>query len=110
MTAQLDMFSPISATASSTDFVGLPVKLEHPADPGHHRCSPFVTVGSSKGIHHNALICNSCGKNRGWLGVNAIEFINETRARFGAPEIIILRTPRGPQAQVARRTTPQRPE
>jgi hypothetical protein len=106
----MTIFSPISTTGSSTRFVGLTLKLERLADPGHRRCSPYVTIGSSKGIHDNALICNSCGKNRGWISSRTIDFTNETRARFGAPEVITLRTPRGPQAQVAGRTTPQRPE
>jgi hypothetical protein len=43
------------------------------------------------------MVCNSCGRFRGWLGNQAITFINETRARFGAPEIITIRSfPRTP--------------
>jgi len=90
MPRQLDMLGP-SITASSTSVVGITVRLDRPADQGHRRCGDLVTLGTGKGIHHNALNCNSCGKFRGWLGSQAVEFINRTRARFGAPGIITLR-------------------
>jgi hypothetical protein len=103
MPRQLGMFSPISAATSSTSVVGLTIKVHRPADPGHRRCDLFATIGSSKGILHNAMVCNSCGKSRGWLGGQAVDFINETRRRFGAPEVITIRSfPRTSPAPAAR--------
>jgi hypothetical protein len=85
---QLEMFA--TATTPSSSIVT--IKLERPADPGHRRCDSFATIGSSRGPHHAVLTCRSCGKFRGWLGKREIEFINETRARFGALEIITIRS------------------
>jgi hypothetical protein len=95
MSQQLDLFAATSVMTSvttfSTSITGLTVKLDRPADLGHRRCGPYATIGSGRGIHWAVMTCASCGRHRGWLGRDAINFINETRARFGAPEIIVLR-------------------
>jgi hypothetical protein len=99
---QIEMFAT-TATTPSTSIAGITIRLAgRPSDPNHRRCGDLATIGSSRGIHWAVLTCATCGKHRGWLGRDAINFINETRARFGAPEIITLRTPSTSPAQAAR--------
>ena len=64
---QLDLF--ITAPSSAPTLIGLTVKLERPGD---HCCDDRVVIGS-------------------WLPAAALGFIEETRQRFGAPEIITIR-------------------
>jgi hypothetical protein len=92
MIEQLDMFPP--ATSPSSSIVGLTVRLAgRPVDPGHRRCGDIVTLGSSKAMHAATMTCRSCGQFRGWLPRDAVAFINDVRAKFGAPEIITIRNP-----------------
>jgi hypothetical protein len=44
------------------------------------------------------LTCATCGRLRGWLSEAAIKFFQETRARFGAPEVITFQTPSSSRA------------
>ena len=83
---QLDLF--ITAPSSAPALIGLTVKLERPGD---HCCDDRVVIGSSKGPHAASLHCAGCGRHRGWLPAAALGFIEETRQRFGATEIITFR-------------------
>jgi hypothetical protein len=44
-----------------------------------------------KGPHAASLHCAGCGRHRGGLPAAALGFIEETRQRFGAPQIITIR-------------------
>ena len=84
---QLDLF--ITAPSSAPTLIGLTVKFERPGD---HCCDDRVVIGGSKGPHAAAsLHCARCGRHRGLLPAAALSFIEETRQRFGAPEIIRIR-------------------
>jgi hypothetical protein len=91
---QLEMFATTSATTPSTSIAGLTVRLAARSyDTGHRRCGDLVTLGSSKAMHAALMTCRSCGQFRGWLGRDAVDFIKQVRAKFGAPEIITIRNP-----------------
>ena len=83
---QLDLF--ITAPSSAPALIGLTVKLERPGD---HCCDDRVVIRGSKGPHAASLHCARCGRHRGLLPAAALSFIEETRQRFGAPEIIRIR-------------------
>jgi hypothetical protein len=79
--------APFEMTLSS--LTGTRIKLDRLGDREHPCCDNVAIIGSGLAA---GLTCATCGRLRGWLSEAAIEFIQETRARFGAPEIITLRT------------------
>jgi hypothetical protein len=82
---QLDAFA---TEPSSSCLIGVKVRLHRTTDREHGCCENVAIVGKAM-----SLICTTCGAFRGWLSAEAATFIVETRARFGAPENIVLRTP-----------------
>jgi hypothetical protein len=55
-------------------------------------CENLALVRTGQGPHAAELRCANCGAHRGWLKREALEFLNTTVRRFGAPaEPIILR-------------------
>jgi len=95
---QLDAFA---TEPSSSCLIGVKVRLHRTTDREHGCCDNVVIIGKA-----NSLTCTTCGAFRGWLSAEAATFIIETRARFGAPESIVLRTPRAPPAPAARADPP----
>jgi hypothetical protein len=87
MPQQLDVFGDTIAPSSNSS-AGTRVKLSR-ADAC---CDNIVTLGSSKPIHAASMHCATCGTFRGWLSTEAADFITATRAKFGAPETVVLRT------------------
>ena len=82
---QLDAFA---TEPSSSSLIGTKVRLDRPTDREHGCCNNVAIIGKAM-----SMTCTTCGKFRGWLSAEATTFIIETRARFGAPESIVLRTP-----------------
>jgi hypothetical protein len=68
----------------SRTLVGIKIRLSRT----DHCHDDVVIIGSG-----NAMSCATCGAYRGTLGPETVNIIHETRARFGAPEIITLRNP-----------------
>jgi hypothetical protein len=91
MSTQLPLFT----TAPSSSLIGTKIKLER-ADSC---CNNVAVIALSKATHAASLRCATCCASRGWLSAEAADFITATRARFGAPETIILRS-------VSSRTSP----
>jgi hypothetical protein len=85
--SQLDLFGCTTAP-SSNSLLGTRVKLSR-ADAC---CDNIVTLGPSKSMHAARMHCATCGTFRGWLSIEAADFITATGAKFGAPENIVLRT------------------
>jgi len=71
---------------------GTRIKLDRPGDREHARCGNIAVITAGNLPHNAGLVCAGCGRHRGWLSAAAITFIQETQARFGAPEIITVRT------------------
>jgi hypothetical protein len=81
---QLDLFA--GTTAPSTSMVGLVVRL-----PRECRCgSAEFRIGSSRSIHHAALLCGRCGNHMGWLPGESFSFINGIIDQFGRPKSPII--------------------
>ena len=80
---QLDMF----ATAPSTSLAGLQVLVSR-------RCitcgSNAAVLGSSRAMHHAAVLCDRCHRHRGWLGAESAQFINSIIDAFGRPTAPII--------------------
>jgi hypothetical protein len=60
------------------------VQLDRTCDRELPCCSNLATVHERAGVHAADLRCATCGRHRGFLPREAIEFIAETAARFGA--------------------------
>jgi hypothetical protein len=73
---------------SSSSLVGTKIRLDRPTDRAHGCCDNVAIIGKAM-----SMTCTTCGRFRGWFSAEAATFIIETRARFGAPESIVLRTP-----------------
>jgi hypothetical protein len=84
MSNTLDLF----AVEASTVRVQLDRNIDR-AKPCHNN---VAAIYPGKAQHAAELRCADCGAHRGWLPQQALIFINQTAARFGAPsEPIILR-------------------
>ena len=89
MTSAAELCAP---EMSSPSLTGTRIRLDRLTDREHPRCDNVATIGSGgTGMFAASLTCATCDRHRGWLSETAIKFIQETRARFGAPEIITLR-------------------
>jgi hypothetical protein len=87
---QADMF-PVT---SSSPLIGASVFLDRRCDQRKPCCCNIglITIGS--GPHAAGLICDICGRHRGWLSHNAVQRLHEVIERFGAPtEPLTLRHP-----------------
>ena len=82
---QLDAFA---TEPCSSSLIGTKVRLDRPTDREHGCCANVAIIGKAM-----SMTCTTCGAFRGWLSAEAATFIIETRARFGAPESIVLKTP-----------------
>jgi len=72
--------------------IGTKIRLDRLSEREHPCCDNVATIGSGgTSMFAASLTCATCDRHRGWLSETAIKFIQETRARFGAPEIITLR-------------------
>jgi hypothetical protein len=76
---QLSMFE---STSPSSSPIGLSVILPK-------RCSncgaDAAVIGSSRGPHHASLLCDCCGRHRGWLSGVTYNFISTIIDQFGRP-------------------------
>jgi hypothetical protein len=83
----------LAAENSFSTPIGTRIRLDRFTDREHPCCGNVATIGSGgTGMFAASLTCATCDRHRGWLSETAIKFIQETRARFGAPEVITLRT------------------
>jgi hypothetical protein len=90
MTSAAELCAP---EMSSPSLTGTRIRLDRLTDREHPRCDNVATIGSGgTGMFAASLTCATCDRHRGWLSETAIKFIQETRARFGAREVITLRT------------------
>jgi hypothetical protein len=81
---QLTLFE---STTPSTSIVGLTIILPRPC----RSCGETATtIGSSKGPHHAALFCVSCGRHVGWMSSESFNFVCAIVDRFGRPEDAIV--------------------
>jgi hypothetical protein len=78
---QSDFFN----TAEDGPLIGLRVQLNRAIDRRAPCHDNVVEVCSGKGPHGHALLCEACGKFRGWLPKAAASFITETIRKFGVP-------------------------
>jgi hypothetical protein len=87
MNAQLSMFQNVTTPSSSP--VGLGVILpKQCTDCG----SDSAIIGSSRGPHHAALLCECCGSHRGWLRGTTYKILCDVIENFGRPtEPILIR-------------------
>jgi hypothetical protein len=77
---------------TATVIVGLTLKLDRSIDHEQPCCENLAFIREGKAQHAAELRCSECGRHRGWLPHEALDFINETVARVGAPSTpIILR-------------------
>jgi hypothetical protein len=92
MSAKLEVFA---AETSLSALIGTRIRLDRPTDREHPCCDNIATIGrGASGKFAASLTCATCDRHRGWLSETAIKFIQETRARFGAPQTIVLRNSR----------------
>jgi hypothetical protein len=84
MSAQADMF-PV--TTPSTSLIGITIVLPRPC----RACGEVMaTIGSSRGPHHAALFCVSCGRHTGWMSQESFNFVCALIDNFGRPESAIV--------------------
>ena len=77
---------------SLSTLIGTRIKLDRLTDREHPCCDNVATIGSGNGMFAACLTCAACDRHRGWLSEAVIKFIQESRARFGAPEVITIRS------------------
>ena len=77
---------------ASSSLSGTRIRLDRPSDREYGCCGNIAVITAGNLPHNAALVCATCGRHRGWLSEPVIAFIQETRARFGAPQVITLRT------------------
>jgi hypothetical protein len=82
----MQRFYAFATEPSSSSLIGAKIRLRGPIGREHGCCDDVAIIGKAM-----SLTCTNCGGFRGWLSTKAATFIIETRARFGAPEIITLR-------------------
>jgi hypothetical protein len=71
-----------------TAIMGRPVKM-----PNHCRCGSNIgIVGPGSGPHLASVHCRNCNKHRAWLSKHTAQWLEAVSQKFGAPEIISLRT------------------
>jgi hypothetical protein len=71
---------------------GTRIKLGRPSDREQPCCGNIAIITAGNLPHHANLVCAECGRDRGRLPAVAITFVQETRALFGAPDDITLRS------------------
>ena len=77
--------------------MGTKIGLDRLTDREYGCCGNIAVITAGNLPHDADLVCAECGRDRGRLSEAAITFIQEMRARFGAPEIITLRTLSSPR-------------
>ena len=86
----IDLFD-MTPAAPPSPTPGIVVRLARSCDP----CccgSDLARIAPGTATHAAELRCASCDAHRGWLPKQALNFINETTRRYGAPaEPITLR-------------------
>jgi hypothetical protein len=55
-------------------------------------CKGICIIAMAKEPYAGEFICADCGKHRAWMSHKVAKFIEETQARFGAPEVITIGT------------------
>jgi hypothetical protein len=62
------------------------VRLDRNIDRDQPCCQNIAAVHPrAEGVHAAELKCAGCGRHRGWLPREALDFLAEVTARFGAP-------------------------
>ena len=54
-------------------------------------CAGLNTIHIAKPPHAGELRCAGCGRHRGWLPKQAVDFLSTVADRFGDPDPIVLR-------------------
>ncbi len=67
------------------------VRLDRSTDRERPCCENLATLRPGKGPHGAELRCAGCGRHRGWLPKQAVDFLASIANRFGDPDPIILR-------------------
>jgi hypothetical protein len=68
------------------------VRLDRTTDREQPCCENIAVIRPGKGPHAGELRCDGCGRHRGWLPREALDFLTELSRQFGAPaEPLILR-------------------
>jgi hypothetical protein len=63
--------------------------------PDTCRCaSDVVIICPGDVTHHLSLKCHSCKRHRGWLSKPTADWISSVVTKFGAPEVISIRSSR----------------
>jgi hypothetical protein len=99
MTAQPDMFGV--TPHSTSPLVGLVVQLQRTIDRPCDCGDTCVTIGQPAEPHVAALFCTCCGKHRGWLPKQVINFLTQIANVFGtssSPIVIRDSNNSGPQS------------
>ena len=66
--------------------IGLRVRLDRTVDRQQPCHDNIAEVCNGKGPHAYALLCEACGRHRGWLPKKAVDFIVETIRAIGIPQ------------------------
>lgn len=67
------------------------LRLDRDTDRERPCCENLATIRPGKGPHGAELRCAGCGRHRGWLPKQALDFLETVAKRCGAPEVITLR-------------------
>jgi hypothetical protein len=73
-----------SEDAEATPLHGLRLKLERKADLRNGCCTNFAVVHAGQGAHAAELRCVGCGSHRGWLPMEAANWLLVVLAHFPA--------------------------
>jgi hypothetical protein len=61
------------------------VRLDRTTDREQPCCENIAVIWPGKGPHAGELRCDGCGRHRGWLPREALDFLTDLSQRFGAP-------------------------
>jgi hypothetical protein len=56
-------------------------------------CRGICVIAMAEEPYAGEFVCADCGKHCAWMSHKVAKFVEETRARFGAPEVITIGTP-----------------
>jgi len=62
------------------------IKLDRTVDHNKPCCDNLAKILPGRGPHAGALRCTGCGKFRGWLSHQALEYLKNVSQKSGAPD------------------------
>jgi len=87
--SQIDLFGTATTPPSDDDpLMGQQVRM-----PERCQCGSVIArIGPGTATHRASVRCSSCNRHRAWLSKKTAAWLEAVAQKFGAPEVITLRT------------------